>query len=164
MSIANKNMNIARGKVSSDYKNHYPCSKVIGKPQITMAKDPGTNNGQMCESDNNSHALDNGIVQWCDFADNRQSRTSKHVDKTQGQVNYTASVKNRFWPLCTQENVNHSSHGHDYIVGADVSDIDGHRKVSKPVNKKDKCQPPVSKDTIEIRNNVVKNLSLSPQK
>ena len=102
----------------------------------------------------NSH----NIVQRCNFANNRQSRTSKHVDKTQGQVNYTPSVKNRFWPLYTQENVNHSSHGHDHIVGADVSDTNGNRKVSKPVKTKNKCQPTVSKDTIEIRDNVDKGL------
>ena len=136
MSIANKNINIARGKVTSDTKNHYSLDKVIEKPQITMAKYPDTNNGQKCKSENNSHALNNGIVQRCISADNGQSRTSHHVDKAQGQVNYTTSVKNRFWPLCTQEDVNHSSHGRDHIMGADVSDIVGDRKVSKPVNKK----------------------------
>ena len=149
-SIPNKNINIARGKVTSDTKNHYSRSKVIEKPQITMAKDPDTINGQRCESENNSHALGNGIVQRCDFADNRQSRTSKHGDKTQGQANYTPSVKNRFWPLCTQESVNHSLHGHDYTLRPDVSDTKGDRKVSEPVKEVNKCQATVSKDTIKI--------------
>ena len=45
-------------------------------------------------------------------------------------------------------------------MGVDVSDINGNRKVSKPVKKKNKCQPTVSKDTIEIRNNVDKNLAV----
>ena len=103
MSIANKNINIARGKVTSDTKNHYSRSKVIENPQITMAKDPDTNNGQRCKSENNSHALGNGIVQRCDFAENRQSRTSKHVDKTQGQVNYTPSVKIDFGPYALKK-------------------------------------------------------------
>ena len=98
MSIANKNINIVRGKVTSDTKNHYSLDKVIEKPQITMAKYPDTNNGQRCESENNSHALNNGNVQRCDSADNGQSRTSHHVDKAQVQVNYTTCVKNRFWP------------------------------------------------------------------
>ena len=49
-------------------------------------------------------------------------------------------------------------------MDVDVSDTDGDRKVPKPVNKKNKCQPPVSKDTTEIRNNVDKNLMvLAPQ-
>ena len=154
MSIANKNINIACGKVISNAKNHYSHSKVIEKPQITMAKYPDTNIGQRFDSENNSHALDNGFVQRCDFADNRQCRTSNHVDKAKGQVDYT-SVKNRFWPLCTQD-VNHSSHGHDHIRGADVSDIAGHNKVSKPVNNKNKCQLPVPKDTSQTQNKIEK--------
>ena len=81
MSIANKNVNMARGKVTNDTKIDYSWSKVIRKPQITMAKYTDTNNGQRCDPENNSHALDNGIVQRCDFADNRQSRSSNHVDK-----------------------------------------------------------------------------------
>ena len=160
MSIANKNINIARGKVISDTKNHYSRSKVIEKPQITMAKDPDTINGQRYESENNSHALGNGIVQRCDSADNRRSRTSKHGDKTQGQANYTPSVKNKFWPLCTQESVNHSSHGHDYTLSPDVSDTKGDRKVSEPVKEVNKCQATVSKDTIKISNNIDKNLAI----
>ena len=36
ISVANKNINIARGKVTSDTKNHYSRAKVIEKPQITM--------------------------------------------------------------------------------------------------------------------------------
>ena len=94
-----------------------------------MAKYPDTNNGQRCDLENNSHALDNSIVQRCDCADNRQSRTSNHVDKSKSQVNYTTSVKNRFWPLCTREDVNHSLHGHHQEVGVDDSDIVGDNKV-----------------------------------
>ena len=68
-----------------------------------MAKYPDTNNGQRCESENNSHALNNGIVQRCDSADNRQSRTSHHIDKAQGQVNYTTSVKIDFGPYALKK-------------------------------------------------------------
>ena len=160
MSIANKNINTTCAKVISDTKNHYSRAKVIKNPQITTANDPDTINGQRCESENNSHALGSGIVQRCDFADNRQSRTSKHGDKTQGQAIYTPSVKNRFWPLCTQESVNHSSHGHDYTLSPDVSDTKDDRKVSEPVKQVNKCQATVSKDTIKIPNNIDKNSAI----
>ena len=51
MSRANKHINIVCGKVTSDNKNYYSRSKVIEKPQITMTKDPDTNNGQRGESE-----------------------------------------------------------------------------------------------------------------
>ena len=159
MSIANKDINIDRGKTVIDSRNHYSWSKDIEKPKITMAKYPNKNNGQRCDLEKNSHAFDNSIVQKCDFADNRQSGTSNHSDKSKGQVNYTTSVKNRFWPLCTQEDVNHSSHGHDHEVGADDSDTVGDNKVSKPINT-DKCHPAILKDRNKVQNKIEKDFTI----
>ena len=84
-----------------------------------------------------------------------------HVNKTQGQVNYTMSVKNTFWPLCTQENVNHSSHGCEHIVGVCGSDINKNKNVSGLVNEKNKCQLPLARDTRASQNKVDKQGTVS---
>ena len=84
LSMANKNISIAHGKVTSDTKSHYSGFKVIEKLQITMANYPDINNGHKCESKKNSYGLDNGITQRCDFSDNGQGRTSNQVEKTKG--------------------------------------------------------------------------------
>ena len=91
--------------------------------------------------------MNNGIVQRCDSANNSQSRTSNHTDKGKGQVNYTMSVKNRFWPLCTQDKVNPSSHGHEHIVGVCDNEINTSKNVSELVNHNSKCQLPLVRDT-----------------
>ena len=81
MSIANKNINIAHDNMFRDTKSHYSRVKVSQKPQKTMAHYTDMKNGQRCESDNNSHSINNGIVQRCDSANNSQSRTSNQTGK-----------------------------------------------------------------------------------
>ena len=119
-------------------------------------------NGQRCESDNNSHLINNGIVQRCHSANNRQSRTSNQTGKAKGQVNYTTSVKNRFWPLCTQENLSPSSHGHEHMVSVRDNDINTNNNVSELGNYNNKCQLSLVKDTRASQNKVDKQGKVSP--
>ena len=165
MSIANKNINIAHDNMFRDTKSHYSRVKVSQNPQKTMAHHTDMKNDQRCESDNNSHSRNNGIVQRCDSANNSQSRTSNQTGKAKGQVNYTTSVKNRFWPLCTQDKVKPSSHGHEHMVSVRDNDINTNKNVSELVNHNNKCQLPLVKDTRASQNKVDKQGTVSaPQK
>ena len=161
MSIANKNNNIAHDNMLRDTKSHYSCVKVSQKTPKTMDHYTDMKNGQRCESDNNSHSINNGIVQRCDSANNSQSRTSNQTGKAKGQANYTTSVKNRFWPLCTQDKVKPSSHGPDHMVSVRDNDINTNKNVSELVNHNNKCQLPPVKDTRASQNKVNKQGTVS---
>ena len=63
----------------------------------------------------------------------------------------------RFWPLCTQDNVNPSSHVSDHRVGVRDSDTEVKQEVSKRVNVNSKCQSSLPKHTRASLNSTSKH-------
>ena len=153
-SLAKVNTSIASGTKTKDTNSQCSRVKTTKKPQTTMIQYPDIKNGQRCESEDNSHVINDGFAQRCEFADNGQSRTSKHDNRTQGLDKYATSVKNRFWPLCTEDSVKHSSHGHEFLRGPCVSDNKSVKKVSTRITSNSKCQSPSVNNCIQCPNQV----------
>ena len=155
--ISNKNNHIARSNHSWDNKSAGFKAKSSTNNQRSMVNHPDNNNDQRCESDNKNQLVDNGCDQRCDSGNNSQSRTSKFANNNECHNNYITSVTNRFWPLCTQDNVNPSSHVSDHRVGVRDSDTEVKQEVSKRVNVNSKCQSSLPKHTRASLNSTSKH-------
>ena len=151
-SLSKVNTSIASGTKTKDTNSQCSRVKTNKKLQTTMIQYPNSKNGQRCDSGDNSHVINDGFAQRCEFPVNGQSRTSQHDNRTQGLDNYATSVKNRFWPLCTEDSVKHSSHGHEFLKGPGVSDNKSVKKASTRFTSNSKCQSPSVNNRIQCPN------------
>ena len=159
-SLANVNTSMASDTKTKDTNSQCFRVKINKKPCTKVIQYQDVKNGQRCESEDNSHVINDGWAQRCESVHNGQSHTSKPDNRTQSQDNDThvkkcqLVSKNRFWPLCTEESVKLSSHGHEYLVDSCVSDSKSHKKVSSRVSSKNKCQAPSVNDCTASQNRV----------